>query len=173
MDELDIFENDSEQIKYLKRKIINLESQLSVQQYRNESVRGGNLLATEDIDYYQGEQLDFVLSILEQVKPRCPEGSRPRDIIESILSVNKPVGRGEEILNEVNKIFKKGNPSMESDILKLKSMGFSYTPSRKHPKLRFRDKYLVVLPSSPSDSKRGALNGLAEINKCIAVSQKV
>ena len=173
MDELNILETDSEQIKYLKRKIIKLESQLSIQQYRNESMRGGNLLATEDIDCYQGEQLDFVLSILEQVKPRCPEGSRPRDIIESILNANKPVGRGEEILNEVNKIFKKGNPSMESDILKLKSMGFSYTPSRKHPKLRFHDKYLVVLPSSPGDSKRGALNGLAEINKCIAVSQKV
>lgn len=173
MDELDIYENDSEQIKQLKRRIIKLESQLALQQYRAESMKGGNLLVAEDIDYYQGEQLDFILSILEQVKPRCPERSRPRDIIESILNVNKPVGRGNEILNEVNKIFKKGNPTLDTDIAKLRSLGFSYTQSRKHPKLRFYDKYLVVLPSSPSDSKRGALNGLTEINKCIAISQKV
>ena len=60
MDELDIFENDSEQVKQLKRRIISLESQLLVQRHRNENMKGGNLLATEDIDYYQGEQLDFI-----------------------------------------------------------------------------------------------------------------
>ena len=173
MDDFDISTSDREEIKQLKRKIISLELQLQVQQNMTENMKSGNLLATEDIDFYPGEQLDFVISILEQVKDKCPEGSRPRDIIDSILRVNKPIGRGSEILNEVSRVFKKGNPYMETDIAKLRSLGFTYTPSKKHPKLRFHDKYLVVLPSSPSDSKRGGLNGLAEINKCIAISQKV
>lgn len=173
MDELDVRERDSEEVKQLKRKIIKLEAQLSIQQHRNERLKGGKLLNAADIDLYNGEQHDFVLSILEQVKLRCPEGSRPRDIIDSILSCNKPIGRGEEILNELNRIFRKGNPTMESDISALRALGFSFTPSRKHPKLRFHDKYMIVLPSSPGDSRRGALNGLAEINKCIALSQKV
>lgn len=173
MDVPDIKERDSEEVKQLKRRIIKLEAQLSIQQHRNESLKGGKLLNAADVDLYDGEQHDFVLSILEQVKLRCPEGSRPRDIIDSILSCNEPIGRGEEILNELNRVFRKGNPTKESDISALRAMGFSFTPSRKHPKLRFHDKYMIVLPSSPGDSRRGALNGLAEINKCIAISQKV
>jgi len=173
MDELDIGINDSEQIKQLKRRIISLESQLALQKGMNINLKGGNLLASEAIDLYIGEQHDFVISILEQVRPRCPEGSRPRDILDSILSINKPVGTGNEILKELNRIFKKGNPNMESDAAALKALGFTYTPSKKHPKLRFYDKYMVVLPSSPSDTKRGGLNSLSEINKCIAVGQKV
>lgn len=173
MDELDVMLNDSDEVKQLKRRIINLEAQLNVQQYRNEAMKGGHILRTEDIDLYPGEQHDFVLCILEQVRERCPEGSRPRDIIDSILNCNQPVGRGREILSELNRVFKKGNPSSESDIAALCALGFTYTPSRKHPKLRFCDKYLVVLPSTPGDSRRGGKNSLAEINKCIAISQKV
>ena len=173
MDELDITEYDSELVKQLKRKIISLESQLSIQQYRSERMKGGKLLCAESIDFYCGEQHDFVLSVLEQVKVRCPEGSRPRDIIDSILSCNKPVGRGDEILSELNRIFRKGNPTAEADISALRALGFTFTPSKKHPKLRFHDRYMIVLPSTPGDSRRGALNSLTEISKCIAVSQKV
>ena len=168
-----IEKHDSEQIKELKRKIMSLQAQLEIQKERAVSLKGGSLLRSEPIDYYPGEQLDFVLSILEQVKARCPVGSRPYDIIESLLSVNKPIGRGQEILNELNRIFKKGTPSTAEDISALKSIGFTYTQSRKHPKLRFQDKYMFVLPCTPSDSRRGARNSLTEINKCIAMSQKV
>lgn len=173
MDEFDIKTNESEQIKALKRRIIRLECQLEQQKSMNSSLKGGKLLNSESIDLYPGEQYDFILSILEQVKPRCPEGSRPRDVLDSLLSVNKPVGRGSEILAELNRIFRKGNPTMETDTAALKAIGFTYTPSRKHPKLRFYDRYMVTLPSSPGDSRRGALNSLSEINKCIAVGQKI
>ena len=91
MDELDIDINDSEQIKQLRRRIISLESQLEVQKSMNGNLKGGKLISTEAIDLYPGEQYDFILSILEQARSRCPEGSRPRDILDSILSVNKPV----------------------------------------------------------------------------------
>ena len=165
--------SESEYVKQLRRRIISLESQLELQKQRSEIAKSGKLLAAEGIDLYEGEQLDFILSLLEQARPRCPEGSRSRDIIDSLLKVNKPVGKGEEILSELNRIFKKGNPTMESDIAALKAMGFTYTPSQKHPKLRFHDKYMVVLPSSPGDSRRGGMNGLAEISRCIAVSQKI
>lgn len=164
---------DNEQVKALKRQIISLEAQLEIQKEQASALKGGCLLKSEAIDYYPGEQLDFIISILQQVKERCPEGSRPYDIIESLLSLNKPVGRGQEILNELNRIFKKGMPSTESDITALKSIGFTYTQSRKHPKLRFQDKYMFVLPSTTSDKHRSSKNCLAEINKCLAISQKV
>lgn len=166
-------ENDSDQVKELKRQIIALNAQLEIQKHRLSKTSGGTLLNSENIDLYPGEQLDFVLSILKQVRNRCPEGSRPRDIIDSLLSKNKPVGCGQEILDELERIFRKGDPSGDKDISDLKAIGFKYTPSRKHPKLRFHEKYMFVLASTPSDKQRGALNKLKEINKCIAISQKV
>ena len=165
--------NDSEYVKELKKKIVSLEVQLEIQKAQAASLKGGGLLKSEAIDYYPGEQLDFIISVLKQVKKRCPERSSPYDIIESLLSLNKPVGRGQEILDELSRIFKKGMPETESDIAALKSIGFTYTQSRKHPKLRFQDKYMFVLPSTTSDKHRSAKNCLAEINKCLAIKQKV
>jgi len=164
---------EKEEIKELKRKIQNLQNQLEIERGRNKTLSGGRLLKSEDIDLYPGEQLDFILSILEQAKTRCLEGSRPHDILDSILSVNTPVGRGTEILGVLGKIFRNGEPCREADISALRSMGFTYTPSRKHPKLRFHDKYMFVLPNTSSDKKRSGLNCLSEISKCIAVSQKI
>ena len=51
-------------------------------------------------------------------------------------------------------------------------MGFTYTSGKKHPKLRFHEKYLFVLPGTSGDSPRGGLNSLKETDKCIAVGMK-
>lgn len=164
---------EKEEIKELKRKIQSLQNQLEIERNRAKSLSGGSLLNSEEIDLYPGEQLDFILSILEQAKSRCPEGSRPYDILQSLLSVNTPVGNGAVILSTLGKIFRNGEPTKESDISKLDSLGFTYTPSRKHPKLKFHDKYMFILPNTSSDKRRSGLNCLSEINKCIAVSQKI
>lgn len=163
--------NDNDQVKELKRQIISLSAQLEMQKERVSALSGGTLLKTEAIDLYQGEQLDFVLSILKQVKSKCSPDSRPYEIIDSLLTVNKPIGRGQEILDEVNRIFKSGFPT-ESDISTLKNLGFTYISSKRHPKLKFVDKYTVVLSSTPGDT-RSSKNTLAEINKCIAVGLKI
>lgn len=173
MENIIIEAGDSEQVKTLKRQIIRLEAQLEIQKTQVAALKGGGLLKSEAIDYYPGEQLDFVLSVLQQVKARCPEGSRPYDIIESLLSLNKPVGRGQEILDELSRIFKNGMPETERDVAALKSIGFTYTQSRKHPKLRFQDKYMFVLPGTTGDKHQSAKNCLTEISKCLAMSQKV
>lgn len=165
--------NDNENIKELKRQILSLKAQLEMKEEQLKYLSGGNLLKSEAIDYYPGEQLDFVLSILSQVKAKCAPDSRPYDIIDSLLSLNKPVGRAEEILTELNRIFKKGDPSTAADISDLKAIGFTYTQSKKHPKLRFHDKYMFILASTPSDNRHGAKNKLADINKCIAIKQKI
>lgn len=163
----------NEEIKNLKRRIINLESQLEIERSISQNLRGGNLLQTEPIDFYPGEQLDFILSLLEQAKFKCAENSRPYDIICSILSQNKPIGNADKITNELNKIFSKGDSFSEKDIAAMERMGFKYTPSRKHPKLRFHEKYMFVLASTPGDTRRGNKNKLSEINKCIAAGIKI
>lgn len=171
--DISINSSDSEETKELKRKILSLQTQLETEKKISKSLRGGGMLKTEPIDLYPGEQLDFVLSILEQAKGKCPPDSRPLDILNSILSQNKSVGRGRKILMELEKIFGRGDNFTEADISALKSLGFTYVSSKKHPKLKFMDKYLFVLSSSPSDSRRGNRNKLSEICKCIALSLKI
>ena len=161
------------EIKALRQKVHSLEAQLQLQQSRAESLRGGDLLHSEEIDLYPGEQLDFLLSLLRQVQPRCEAGSRPHDIITSILAANRPIGTGCEILSELRRIFKKGYPSTDADISDLRKIGFTWTPSRKHPKLRFHDRYMYVLPGTPGDRRRGAENALSDISKCIAVGFRI
>lgn len=169
--EMLVQDTDSAEVKELKRQIMNLKAQLDVQRERSNRSKGGNLLKTEAIDLYPGEQLDFVLSVLRQAQKKCDPDSRPYDILGSILAQNQPIGRGEEILDELERIFKKGFPTAD-DLPTLKKLGFTYTQSRKHPKLRFHERYMFVLPSTPSDH-RASKNALAQINKCIAVRQKV
>lgn len=165
--------NSDEEIKELKRKIINLESQLEIERMISQNLKGGNLLQTEAIDYYPGEQLDFMLSLLEQAKTKCAEDSRPYDIICSILENNKPVGYAKNMVKELNKIFGKGDSFTERDVSAMERMGFRYTTSKKHPKLRFHEKYMFVVASTPGDTRRGNKNNLAEINKCIATEFKI
>jgi len=47
----------AEQMKSLKRQIINLKAQLEIEQSRNRKMSGGALLRSEQIDLYPGEQL--------------------------------------------------------------------------------------------------------------------
>ena len=157
----------------LKQKVLNLEAQLEIQKNISNKLKGGTLLKTEQIDYYPGEQLDMVLSILEQAMEKCDPDSRPYDILKSILSNNCKIGQGQYILNEVSKIFRNGDPVKQSDISKLENLGFRYITSKKHPKLRYQDKYQFVLASTPSDAKHGALNKLADISKCLAMKIKI
>lgn len=167
--------DDTEEVKRLKRRVMSLEAQLEGQKQKSSKLMGGELLKTEAIDLYPGEQLDFLISILEQVKKKCPEGSRALDIVNSILMVNEPVGRGEEIVKSLDKVFKKNEPLNKSDISMLNSLGFTYVQSRKHPKLRFgKDgKYAALISSTPSDGRSG-LNTISRIcNTCIAASIKI
>lgn len=165
--------NESELVGELRKQVISLQIQLDVERKRTKTLTGGTLLHSEAIDFYPGEQLDFVLCMLEQAKERCQTDSRAYDIIESLLSVNQPVGRGKEILEDVTRIFKRGMPERESDIAELQRLGFTYTPSRKHPKLRFHGKYMFILPGTSGDWRCASRNSLSEISKCIAISQKI
>lgn len=173
MTAFDVSESYSLNEKKLKERIMNLEAQLEIQKHINSKMKGGNLLVSNEIDYYPGEQLDMVLSILSQAREKCSPDSRPYDILTSLLEQNQPVGQGQLILEELTKIFKNGDPVKESDISKLQSLGFRYITSKKHPKLRFHEKYQFILAGTPSDNRHGALNKLSDISKCLAMKIKI
>ena len=165
-------ESDSEEVKTLKRQIRSLKAKIEILEARTQNLSGGSLLESTVPDLYPGEQHDFLLSVLAQIKDRCPTDSRAYDIVTGLLEANTPVGRGHEILETVEKVFRNGNAINDSAKSDLASVGFSYTPSRKHPKLRF-DRYMFILPSTPSDNCRNNRNALTDIYKCLAIRQKI
>ena len=131
------------------------------------------LLCSQLEDYYPGEQLDFLLSVLSQIRDRCPKDSRAREIVESILASNEPIGEGKRILDGVEKVLRRGKIMDKRAVSSFETLGFSFVRGKKHAKLRFHGKYLYVLSCSPSDTCHGLNNVLSEISKCIAVKQKI
>lgn len=165
--------NGDETVSYLKHEILRLESQIAYQQNLIDRLSGGKLLKTDEIDLYPGEQHDLVLSVLSQSRDKCPEGSRARDILDSILGNNAKVGVGDEILTEVKRILGQGGPSKSSAIADLQKLGFRYVQNKKHPKLVFFDRYTFVISGTPSDSRRANKNCYSQLSKCIASSFKL
>lgn len=165
--------NRDDIVKGLKKQIYDLQTRLELLEKRTTVPKENGLLRSDIEEYYPGEQLDFLLSLLHQAQTRCASDSRPYEIIRSLLEANRPIGRGDEILKELHLVFKSGPALTEQDVSRLNALGFTYTPSRKHPKLRFHGKYMFVLPSTPGDSRRGGMNALKQIDKCIAVGFKL
>ena len=166
-------QNTQETIKELRRQIASLQAQLDAARATIEHLKQkGGLLRSPNEDLYPGEQLDFLLSILEQLKGRCLQESRPYEIIEGILSSNKKVGEGEKIEKAVWKIIGKSSKLGDREVSQLNDLGFKYVSSKRHPKLKFCDKYLFVFPSSTGDKQHALKNLASEISNCIATSFK-
>ena len=98
------------------------------------------------------------------------KGSRPYEIVEAFLAVNKEKGEGREIFETVKSIFSAGHALKKKDLNELQRMGFSYTDDGKHYKLRFKnsEKYWFTVPKSPSDDRYGK-NLTSSITKRLSV----
>ena len=166
-------ENSKNEVKALKEEIYNLKIQLEQQNERYSKLQNGNLLKVSPIDLYEGEQQDFVLTILEQVRKNQADDSRCAEIIDSILSQNKRIGTGDLIVKELERIIKHGDLSKESDKAALKKIGFRYVTSRKHPKLEFMSRYKFPISGTLSDHYRGSLNCYSNISKALAVCIRI
>lgn len=120
-----------------------LEEQMSLQnQY--------GLLNKGDIqEYYQGEQKDILLNMLEDDVKKKTVGNLDMSILEDILQQNVKDGIREEYLNCILKAL-----ISSYDIYKLKSYGITIKDEKnKHPIAMFFDnpRYQSTLSSTPSD----------------------
>lgn len=121
--------------------------------------REGDLLLCfgEESDFYQGEIVDIALESLEKSLDETETGSRRKAVLQSVIESNPKVGRREEIIKELKKIFKdykSPTPAIRSE---LKKIGFSITESGKHHRIHHSDceEYFCTLPSTGSDRRGG------------------
>lgn len=131
------------EVELLKMQNEMLEEQMSLQnQY--------GLLNKGDIqEYYQGEQKDILLNMLEDDVKKKTVGNLDMSILEDILQQNAKDGIREEYLNCILKAL-----ISSYDIYKLKSYGITIKDEKnKHPIAMFFDnpRYQTTLSSTPSD----------------------
>ncbi|MCD8307603.1 MAG: hypothetical protein LUD51_05205 [Clostridia bacterium] len=123
------------------------------------------IAAGDEKELYDGEQNDLIVSVLQKhLSTTCKEGTRPEELIKSILAKNSLVGAGKEIFDEVSALLSKAGTLNSKDITELERLGFTVVSESMHYKVIFKDnpKYCFSLSKSPSDVRTGK-NAAAEI----------
>ena len=133
-------------------------------------------LCTDLQDFYSGEQYDFILYVLRQVKSHIGtldlKSKRQHEILNSIIENNKLIGEGEAIIEDLKQIFKPGFKWNSVTINKLKQLGFSIQDNG-HKKIIFHDdKYMYTVSGTPGDG-RGIANTFGDIERGISICKKI
>ena len=82
------------------------------------------------------------------------------------MEINSERGEGREIFDALKNILSDGHDPKESDLKKLRALGFEIEDGSKHYKLKFHgnEKYCYALSKTPSDHRAGK-NLFSDINK--------
>lgn len=158
----------------LREKVSELQSQLDMKNAQLENLKqkysGGVIKLKFDLEeFYSDECNDLLVNILSCAKKHMLDGSRPADIIDRMLELNKPTGHGQRIMAELKKALLETSLSQRRKLLR--SCGFTVIEG-KHDKIIFHDdKYIFVLSNTPSDH-RSVDNCFSDISKKIDVCKK-
>ena len=111
----------------------------------------------DELDIYEGEVKDLVISLIEKEEKNTPDLTRKKDILKSLLAANELTNKKEDILSHIKTAFKNYKTLTGSQKMLLESLGFRVDVSGDHYKIHFKDddRYLVVLSRSASDHREG------------------
>lgn len=121
-------------------------------------------------EFFEGEQHDFVVGILQKALATCgTPDTRQHELLTDILHENSIIGNGKEIFAVVKSVFGDGETLSEKDIADLRKIGFEITSDNTHYKMVFKgSKYWFTVSKTPSD-KRGGKNLSADITRRLSV----
>lgn len=149
----------SSTINALQAKVNGLETKLSMD--------GDKMLLTGDEkEWYQGEALDYVLSILTDALHNIPEDTREATILKDIL-LNNPYEkiheeRREKVIAALQEYRKMNNELMND----LNALGYSATTNGTHYKvIPFNDPRFMVMMSSTASNNFAGTEIARDINK--------
>lgn len=122
----------------------------------------------EENDLYDGESRDLILEILQREFSAAPENTRRKDILQSVLDSNEPIGVRESIKEKLRKSLRDYTTMAPSKRLMLESLGFEIGDSGAHYKLIFKGdpRYILVLSKTSSDHREGK-NFISHTNKML------
>lgn len=137
----------------------------------NSRDNGLKIITAAPIDeFFNNEQYDLVVNILEKAFQTIEKDSRSHELLEGILEVNPLSGQGKIIDETIKKILSKGENPKDRDLAELKAIGFEVISDNNHYRLLYKgnDKYTITLYKTPSDTRSGK-NMVSDIIKTISV----
>ncbi|MCD8294724.1 MAG: hypothetical protein LUE27_05750 [Clostridia bacterium] len=125
-------------------------------------------------EFYDEEQYDMIISILQSALSGCAAESRQKELLERILARNPIRGNGKEIFDTVKRIFTDGSNLTVKDAADLRRVGIRIVSDNKHYKLVFKDnsKYMFILPKTSGDRCSSGKNMASEIISKLSVYRK-
>lgn len=168
-----VYEAFDEDLRSLQEKVEELTKTNEALQYENQGLRAKYAAADaapviylgDEVDFYQGEIRDMILSTLDEALTATEKATRKADVLEDILDNNTYYHLSEERKQRVKALFK-GYKNLTGTMRQLMSLGFEITEAGKHYKITYRgdQRYMVTVGKTPSDNRSGS-NNAALINK--------
>ena len=167
-----------EQLKRARARIAELSEENRALRSKNETLElalesdrtDGFLTKAPVQEFFDGEQYDLIVTLLNNALRNYNPESRAYELIEKLIAVNKETGNGREIFAVVKSVLSDGQAPRESDLAKLRSVGFEVVSEANHYKLKFRgsEKYWFTLFKTPSDGRAGK-NLVSDITKTLSI----
>jgi hypothetical protein len=167
-----------EQLKRARSRIAELSEENRALRSKNETLElalesdrtDGFLTKAPVQEFFDGEQYDLIVTLLNNALRNYTPESRAYELIEKLVAINKETGNGREIFAVVKSVLSDGQAPRESDLAKLRLVGFEVVSEANHYKLKFRgsEKYWFTLFKTPSDGRAGK-NLVSDITKTLSV----
>ena len=167
-----------EQLKRARARIADLTEENRTLKSKNETLelalegdrKDGFVTKAPILEFYDGEQYDFIITLLNNATRNYSQESRAYELAEQLLKVNKEVGNGREIFSVIKSVLSGVQTPRESDFAKLRAVGFDVVSETNHYKLKFKwsEKYWFTFFKTPSDGRPGK-NLVSDITKNLSI----
>ncbi len=152
------------EISNLKQTVHSLEQKVASLNSKR-SVQGELLKGPQFTELYSGELHDFVIGLLEGQLKNVQKDSRAYDALTAVIAANKQSERREELVGELDRIFKSCPKTISEAILKeIRSLGFEVEYGGKHIKVYVPGhesrKYNISKTSSDHRGRKNELSGI-------------
>ena len=159
---LDYFDED---MRKLKQQVDDLTRANEILQYENQGLKAkldstNNipvLFMGEEIDFYQGEVKDLILSTLEKALESIPDKTRRADVVKDMIENNGYQKTSEQRAEEIKRLLKNYDGMSSKTRQALKDLGFEITEDGKHYKITYHgdERYQMAYSKTPSDVRIG------------------
>lgn len=158
-----------EQLKQAQKKILALTARLEMLE-NSQKINGGLLNTADVVEFYDYEQYDLVITILNAALGKYAAGTRAYELLTKILEANPLKGYGKEIFERIKSVFSNGEGIKDKEFAELRELGFDVVSEKNHYKIVFKgdERYWFPIAKTPSDMRSGK-NLASDITKKLSV----
>ena len=163
-----ILEGFDDDLERLQKQVEELTRANEILQYENQGLKAKLnasdaqpvLFMGDEVDFYQGEIKDLLLSALTDALSNMPEKSRRADVIRDIIENNDYQKKSEKRESEVKRLLRDYSGITGKLRQELEELGFVIMEDGKHYKITYYgdERYQAVFGKTPSDVRSGKNN---------------